>query len=161
MFNLSSIWIKVAFVLGVVVMISGGVLYIKKLKADLRVAALEKIRLEESIKAKDAAMAQIRRDLENMNKIQVDLSAKLKAAEKTATELSKRFNVDKTGKERNFGRIAGEKPGDVQNSVNRGTQDALRCNEIITGSPLTPAEKSGKVRNTICPELLPEAGAAR
>ena len=156
MFNLSSIWIKVAFAIGLVVMISGGVLYIKKLKSDLKVAALEKARLEDSIKAKDAAMAQIKRDLENMNRIQIDLSSKLKAAEKTANELSRRFNVDKTGKERNFGRLAGERPADVQNSVNRGTRDALRCNEIITGSPLTPAEKSGKVRNSICPELLPD-----
>lgn len=161
MFGLSSLWIKVAFVVGLVVMISGGVLYIKKLKADLRVAAAEKARLEDSIRAKDAAMDQIKRDIANMTKIQTDLNSKLRAAEKTATELSRRFNVDKNGKERNVGRIAGEKPGQVQNSINVGTRDALRCNEIITGSPLTPNEKSGKVRNTICPELFPETGAAQ
>ena len=155
MFGLSSLWIKVAFAVGLVVMISGGVLYIKKLKSDLKVAQLEKVRLEESIKAKDAAMDQIKRDVENMNRIQTDLNTKLRAAERTATELSKRFNVDKNGKERSLNRLAGERPGDVQNSVNRGTRDALRCNEIITGSPLTPAEQSGKVSNTICPELFP------
>jgi hypothetical protein len=38
--------------------------------------------------------------------------------------------------------------------VNRGTKDALRCNELITGAPLTTEEKSGKVKNGICDELI-------
>ena len=155
MFNLSGLGIKIAFALGLIAIVIGGVLYIKKLKADLKFAQLEKVRLEESIRAKDAAMDQIKRDVENMNRIQTDLNTKLRAAERTATELSKRFNVDKSGKERSLNRLAGEKPVAIEGSINRGTRDALRCNEIITGSPLTPAEQSGKVSNTICPELFP------
>ena len=157
MFNLNGIAVKIAIGAIILAVMTGGFFYIQKLRADLRVAAEEKARLEDSIRAKDAAMDQIKRDIENMNRIQTDLNTKLRAAERTASELSRRFNVDKTGKDRNFGRIAGERPGDVQNSVNRGTRDALRCNEIITGSPLTPGEQSGKVRKTICPELFPQA----
>ena len=33
-------------------------------------------------------------------------------------------------------------------------RDTNRCNEIVTGSPLTEQERSGQVTNTICPELV-------
>jgi hypothetical protein len=52
--------------------------------------------------------------------------------------------------------MAQEKPSIVEEKVNRGSKDALRCNELITGSPLTEDEAAGKVRNNICPTLLPK-----
>jgi hypothetical protein len=52
--------------------------------------------------------------------------------------------------------MAAEKPSVVEDKINRGTKDALRCNELLTGSPLTQNEISGKVRNNICPDLLPK-----
>lgn len=155
MFNFSGIGVKLAIVAIVLAVLSGGYFYIQKLQSDLRAAAVENARLEDSIKAKDAAMEQIRQDIENMNKIRAELDIKLREAENEVTELEKRFNESANGKVRDIGRIAKEKPNAVELRINRGTQDALRCNEIVTGSPLTNDEKSGKTRNSICPDLLP------
>jgi hypothetical protein len=38
--------------------------------------------------------------------------------------------------------------------INRGTKAAFRCNAIATGSPLTKDERSGTMKNAICPELI-------
>lgn len=161
MFGLSGIGLKVAIAAVLFSIISGGYFYIQSLRSDLKLAAEVKAKLEDNIRAKDMAMEQTRRDLENMNRIQNDLNTKLRAAEDTSSELAKRFNVDRDGNERNLGRMASERPGTVEVKINRGTSDALRCNEIITGSPLTEDEKKGKVKNSICQGLLPALGATR
>jgi len=163
MFGLGGIGLKIAIAAILFSVISGGYFYIQSLRSDLKLAAEVRGKLEDSIKAKDAAMEQTRRDLENMNRIQSDLNGRLRAAENTSNELARRFNVDRNGNERNLGRIAGERPAVVEVRINRGTRDALRCNEIITGSPLTEDERNGKVRNSICQDLLPlsTAGAPR
>ena len=163
MFGLSGIGLKVAIAAVLFSVISGGYFYIQSLRSDLKLAAEVRAKLEDNIRAKDAAIAQTKRDIENMNRIQNDLSTKLRAAESTSSELARRFNVDRNGNERNLGRMAGERPAVVEVKINRGTKDALRCNEIITGSALTEDEKSGKVKNSICQDLLPTvaAGASR
>lgn len=161
MFGLSGIGLKIAIAAILFSVISGGYFYIQSLRSDLKTAAEVRARLEDNIRAKDAAMEQTRRDLENMNRIQNDLNTRLRAAETASSDLARRFNVDRSGNERNLGRIAGERPAAVQDRINRGTVEALRCNEIITGSPLTEDEKSGKVKNSICPGLMPAAGASR
>jgi hypothetical protein len=50
--------------------------------------------------------------------------------------------------------VAKAPPTQTEIKINRGTKDALRCNELVTGSPLTTDELSGKVKNNICPELI-------
>lgn len=155
MFGFSAIGVKLAIVAIVFAVLTGGYIYVQKLHSDLRAAAVENARLEDSIKAKDAAMEQLKQDLENMNKIRSDLDLKLRDAEKEVIELEKRFNESANGKDRDIGLIAKEKANAVELRINRGTRDALRCNEIVTGSPLTNDEKSGKIRNSICPDLLP------
>jgi hypothetical protein len=155
MFGLSGLGMKVAIAAILFSIISGGYFYIKSLQSELALAAEVQQKLEDNIKAKDAAMDQMKKDVENMNRIQGELSGKLKEAEATSSDLAKRFNVDKNGNERNIGRLAAEKPTEIEGKVNQGTKDALRCNEIITGSPLTDDEKSGKVKNNICPKLIP------
>jgi hypothetical protein len=147
--------IKIAIAAILFSIISGGYFYIQSLQSELKVAAEVQQKLEDNIKAKDEAMDQIKRDVENMNRIQQDLSGKLKDAERTSSDLAKKFMVDQEGKERNIGRLAAEKPTEIEDKINRGTKDALRCNELITGSSLTKDEKSGKVKNNICPDLIP------
>lgn len=160
MFGLGGIGLKIAIAAILFSVISGGYFYIQSLRSDLKLAAQVQAQLEDNIRAKDAAMEQTRRDIENMNRIQGELNTRLRAAENTSNELARRFNVDRNGNERNLGRIAGERPAVVEVRINRGTRDALRCNEIITGSPLTEDERNGKVRNSICQNLLPAPTAS-
>jgi uncharacterized protein (UPF0333 family) len=57
-----------------------------------------------------------------------------------------------------LGIIAAEKPDSISRAVNRGTVNALRCFEVLSGAPLTETEqnaKSGEEFNKECPWLWP------
>lgn len=57
-----------------------------------------------------------------------------------------------------LGLIAAEKPDSIQRAVNRGTVNAGRCFEILSGSPLTETELNatdGESFNKECPWLWP------
>ena len=54
--------------------------------------------------------------------------------------------------------LASQKPDSIERAVNRGTVNAGRCFEILSGSPLTEDEKNAKdgvTFNTECPWLWP------
>lgn len=57
-----------------------------------------------------------------------------------------------------LGLLAAEKPDSIQRAVNRGTLNAGRCFEILSGAPLTEEEQnatSGESFNRECPWLWP------
>jgi chromosome segregation ATPase len=57
-----------------------------------------------------------------------------------------------------LGLLAAEKPDSIERAVNRGTVNAGRCFEILSGSPLTERElnaKNGEEFNKECPWLWP------
>jgi len=62
-----------------------------------------------------------------------------------------------------LGLIAAEKPDSIQRAINRGTLNAGRCFEILSGSPLTETEinaKDGEAFNKECPWLWPGPAAS-
>jgi hypothetical protein len=61
---------------------------------------------------------------------------------------------DLRGKFPRFNNIAKNNPVEAEMRINRGTKDALRCNEIVTGSRLTAEEISGTIQNNICSDLI-------
>ena len=57
-----------------------------------------------------------------------------------------------------LGLLAAEKPESIERAVNRGTNNANRCFELLSGSPLTEEEKNaqnGEDFNKECPWLWP------
>lgn len=57
-----------------------------------------------------------------------------------------------------LGLLAAEKPDSIERAVNRGTVNAGRCFEILSGAPLTEAEinaTSSEAFNKECPWLWP------
>ena len=57
-----------------------------------------------------------------------------------------------------IGLLASQKPESIERAVNRGTENAGRCFEILSGSPLTETElnaTSGESFNKECPWLWP------
>jgi hypothetical protein len=82
--------------------------------------------------------------MKKMKDINVDLSNQFADSQQRISELNTKFNKFNLAEEAN------KKPSETEIKVNRGTVDALRCNELVTGSGLTDGEKSGKVRNSIC-----------
>lgn len=162
MFGLSGIGIKIAIFLIVSSLATTGWFYVKNLQSELKLAAERQARMDDVINAQKQAMDVVQRDMARMQTTQRELNSKIQEAEAANRELENKFNRSSNGRQRNFAELANKEPEKVEESINRGTKDALRCNELVTGSPLTDDEKAGKVRNTICPNLLPAyVGPAR
>jgi len=156
MFGFSGIGLKIAITAILFSVISGGYFYIKQQQAELELAKEVQAKMEGVIQKQGLAMDNMKADVERMGQVQTELSSKVNEAQRENQDLAKKFTQDAEGKERNLAAMAQEKPSIVEEKVNRGSKDALRCNELITGSPLTEDEAAGKVRNNICPTLLPK-----
>lgn len=135
-------------------LLTAGFFYVKSLRSDLYAAQIEQQRMLDVIKNQAAAIQAIKNDVTKMNQVQFQLFNKMNDIEKSSADLEKKFRESSGGKPRDFGAISNEKPELVEKIVNNATKDAMRCNEILTGSPLTPDEAAGKVKNTICPGLM-------
>lgn len=154
MFGLSGIGLKIALGAIGISMIFSAWFYVKSLQSEIQAAQEVRARLEDNIKAQETAMNAMREDAIRQAAIQRALSESLSSIQQSTADLTKRFNQDSTGRERNFATFSTQQPTAVEQRANRGTRDALRCNEIVTGSPLTADERAGKVTNNICPHLL-------
>jgi hypothetical protein len=60
--------------------------------------------------------------------------------------------VNATGKKRDIGSLAEQKPALMAKVINRGTKNAMRCMEIAMGSSLTEKEKNATKKSQINPE---------
>jgi hypothetical protein len=150
------IGIKVAIAAILFSIISGGYFFIKEQQAQLELAKEVQAKMESVIEKQGLAMDNMKADVERMGQVQNDLSKQVGEADKANRDLAKKFTQDAEGRERNLAAMAAEKPSIVEEKINRGTKDALRCNELLTGATLTDDEQAGKVRNNICPDLLPK-----
>ena len=85
---------------------------------------------------------------------QQELNKRLDAS---ISNLRDRFaKINASGKKRDIGALAEDKPKLIQRVINKGTKNALRCMEISMGSPLRENEKNATKKSEInpeCPEL--------
>ena len=140
------IGIKIAIAAILFSVVSGGYFYIQALQGKLEAAAEVQQRMEGVITQQKAVMEQTQRDLKLMNQINQDVAEKAQAAQNEVNNLSRKLSrLDSLSK---------APPSETEMRVNRGTRDALRCNELVTGSPLTTDEISGKIKNNVCNDLL-------
>jgi predicted phage gp36 major capsid-like protein len=140
--------IKIAIGVIILSMLGGSWVYIKALKAELQVAAEVQGKMQGVIDGQKAVMERQAEDLKKQQEINNDVNKKFADSQKAVGELQKKFE------KRNFDQLTKKKPDAVEKKINRGTEYALRCNELVTGSPLTDEEKTGKVRNSICRDLI-------
>jgi len=123
-------------------------MYIKVLRAELEAAAEVQIRMEGVINQQKLVLERQEQDMKKMQEVNREVSDKINNAQKEVADLNRKFA------NRDLSAIASAKPTETEQKVNRGTKDALRCNEIVTGSPLTEDEKSGKIKNGICAAFI-------
>lgn len=128
---------------------SGGYFYVQNLRHQLQLSVEIQKKLENVIAEKEIVMKQMLEDFEKIKKINNDLTISFLNSQKDFSELQKKFQ-DSQGRQRDFAKMATQNPKALQERINRGTQFALRCNEIVTGSPLKPEDD----KNNICQELI-------
>ena len=140
------IGIKIAIAAILFSVVSGGYFYIQALQGKLEAAAEVQQRMEGVIDQQKIVMEQTQRDLKLMNQINQDVAEKAQAAQNEVNNLSRKLS--------RLDGLSKAPPSETEMRVNRGTRDALRCNEIVTGSPLTTDELSGKLKNNVCNDLI-------
>ena len=139
--------IKIAIAAILISIVSGGYFYIQALEGKLEAAAEVQQRMEGVINQQKLVMERNAEDLKKMQNINIEVAAQATKAQQEVSALnSKLTKHDEV--------VVKAPPTQTEIKINRGTKDALRCNEIVTGSPLTNAEISGKIKNNICPDLI-------
>ena len=145
--------IKIAIAAILFSVISGGYFYIEALQGRLEAAKEVQVRMEGVINQQKLVMEKNAEDMKKMQALNADVAQKALQAQQEVAALNSKFS--------RFDNLSKVPPSDTEVRVNRGTKDALRCNELVTGSPLTNDELSGKVKNNICPELITSKNPAK
>lgn len=102
------------------------------------------------VSAKELEIKKKNEDIELIRQLNVEVSKKWAVAVSEKTALQKKFTENSAGKPRDFTAISAADPKVMEDKINRGTRYALRCNEIVTGSPVKETDKD----NNICPDLV-------
>jgi chromosome segregation ATPase len=145
---------KIAGMLAVVIVVMGGIGYWYYNDTQGRMAILQEnnAKLETAVALNEAAIDQMQADFASqqteLNRINQEYAAIRRENNRLANKLA---NID-------LSLLAAEKPTSIERAVNRGTVNAGRCFEILSGSPLTESEinaKDGESFNKECPWLWP------
>jgi len=145
-----SIGLKVALVLGLTGIVAGGWFYVQSLRSDLEAQQAQTARAMDVVNQQAATLDQLQKDIARVQEITTDLNKKMQDAEKSVRDLDSKFSQNSAGKARDIGADAAAKPDSVEKIINRASQDAIRCGELITGAKPKPNET-----NSQCPDLVP------
>ena len=143
--------IKIVAILIIVLVIAGGIYYITDLKAALVTSQMNEQKLEEGIQAQNRLLESMKADIEAIQKTNEELRKENEQQKKDVDALAKKFD------KRDLGVFAIANTTKLQELIERGTKNALRCLEIATGSPLTEEEKKAPTpleANRECPALI-------
>jgi predicted nuclease with TOPRIM domain len=143
-------------VLAIVLVGAAGLWYVNGLRADLSVIQENSRKLTEATEKQEAAISQMRQEQQQIRDANNQLNTTIQLQKRDLTNLQDRFTQNAAGEKRNFAKTAAARPEALERAVNRGTQNALRCLEIASGSPLTDAEKAASKPSEInreCPSL--------
>ena len=137
------------YIIGFIILaLLGSAGYVLKLQRDNTILKENAVKLESAISEQKTLIENQKKDFEEIlsaNKKMNELVSNLK---KDLDDLDKRFNK----KDRDIGKLAIERTGAIERVINKGADNAARCIEIASGSPLTEEEKNATKKSEINPE---------
>jgi chromosome segregation ATPase len=145
---------KLSGILFVVIIVMGGMGYWYYTNSQAKIAVLTEnnAKLETAIALNEDAIASLQanyaaaqEETRRINQVYAEIR---RQNDRLANRLS---DID-------LGLLASEKPDSIERAINRGTANAGRCFELLSGSPLTEREQnatSGESFNKECPWLWP------
>ena len=143
--------IKVVSILIIVLVIAGGLYYVTDLKAALATSQANEKKLEDGIKVQQELLEAMKADIAAIQEANEKLRKENEQQKKDVDALARKFD------KRDLGVFALANTEKLQELIERGTKNALRCLELATGSPLTEAEKNASSpieANRECPALI-------
>ena len=137
--------------------LAGAGLYVMKLRSDNAILKANQIKLEEAVALQQELIEQQKADFETIMAANKKLQVTRDILQNELQNLDDKFNkTNASGKKRDIGDLAVNRPESVERVINRASDNALRCVEIAMGSPLTEKEinavKPSEI-NSECPSL--------
>ena len=137
--------------------LAGAGLYVMKLRSDNAILKANQIKLEEAVSSQQAVIEQQEQDFESIMAANKTLQESRDILKAELQNLDDKFNkINASGKKRDIGDLAVNRPSSVERVINRASDNALRCVEIAMGAPLTEKEinavKPSEI-NAECPSL--------
>jgi Tfp pilus assembly protein PilX len=124
--------------------------YYQYTQEQIRIYAVNAATAELAQQEAEAAVESLKRDMVEIQQQFTVVSKKFEVAKGRVSALENKLS------EHEIGDLAQKKPKLIEKIIDKGTQDVLRCYEILTGSPLTDEEiavtKKSKA-NTTCPDV--------
>ena len=142
--------IKIILALVLLAGAGGGYLYVTKLQKDNAILKTNQVKLETAVAESNQVIEQQTKDLKKIRSTLKEIdeqNAKLKADRDALN--------NRLGKH-DIGNLAENKPGLVEKIINKASDNAARCMEIASGSPLTEEELNG-TPNRECPSFWPDS----
>lgn len=145
-------WSKVSLGLGVVivVLLAGFYWYFSWSQNQLTTLRENNARLEIAVQTNEQTIASLRSDIAKVGRVLNETNQQLSESRVQNRELQTRLG------EHDLGALAEAKPGLVENAINNGTTNAMRCFELMSGAPLTEKERNARNAqefNSECPWL--------
>ena len=138
--------IKLLMVLIMMAGAGGGYLYVKKLQKDNAILKVNQIKLETAVEDNNKVIEQQTADLKKIRTTLSKLDEVIEKLQADKEKLSNRLS------KHDIGNLAENKPGLVEKIINKASDNAVRCMEIASGSPLTEEELNG-TPNRECPSF--------
>ncbi len=132
--------------------LAGAGAYVFKLRADNATLKANQIKLESAVSEQKQLIENQKKDFDNILQANKDMNKLINVLKKDFEDLDKRFNKGK----RDIGKVAIEKSKVIERIINKGGDNAARCLEIASGSPLTEKEINATKKseiNTECPSI--------
>ena len=137
------------YIIGFVILaLLGSAGYVLKLQRDNTILKENAVKLESAVAEQKQLIENQKKDFEAILDANKKINELVNNLKKELDDLDKRF----TKKDRDIGKLALERTPALEKILNLGADNATRCIEIASGSPLTEQEKNATKNSEINPE---------
>ena len=137
------------FLIGIIITsLLGAGAYVIKLQRDNGILKANAEKLESAIGEQKTLIENQKKDFAEILEANKKINELVGNLKKDLDDLDKRFSK----KDRDIGKLAIERTGAIERVINKGSDNATRCIEIASGSPLTEEEKNATKKSEINPE---------
>ena len=137
------------FFIGIIITsLLGAGAYVLKLQRDNVILKENAVKLESAISEQKQVIENQKKDFAEILEANKKINELVNNLKKDLDDLDKRFSK----KDRDIGKLAIERTGAIERVINKGSDNATRCIEIASGSPLNEEEKNATKKSEINPE---------
>ena len=139
---------RLVMVIALIGSLAGAGLYVNKLRSDNAILKSNQLKLESAVQDQKAVIQEQKISYEKILEANKKLNITISTQKRELDDLNKRFNKNN----RDIGKLAVDKTKVIEKIINNATDNAQRCFDILTGSPLTAKEKNATKKSEINPE---------